>query len=57
MYKFHDTTELLKPLDELPSEALCFNGSFIEKMVPGYRTLYTSGREGNEREVSQTDSN
>ena len=56
MYKFHDTTELLKPLDELPSEALCFNGSFIEKMVPGYRTLYTSGREGNEREVSQTES-
>ena len=56
MYNFHDTTELLKPLDELPSEALCFNGSFIEKMVPGYRTLYTSGREGNEREVSQTES-
>ena len=56
MYKFHDTTELLKPLDELPSEALCFNGSFIEKMVPGYRTLYTSGREGNDREVSQTES-
>ena len=56
MYRFHDTTELLKPLDELPSEALCFNGSFIEKMVPGYRTLYTSGREGNEREVSQTES-
>ena len=56
MYKFHDTTELPKPLDELPSEALCFNGSFIEIMVPGYRTLYTSGREGNEREISQTES-
>ena len=56
MYKFHDTTELLKPLDELPAEALCFNGSFIEKMVPGYRTLYTSGRDGNEREISQTES-
>lgn len=56
MYKFHDTTELLKPLDELPAEALCLNGSFIEIMVPGYRTLYTSGREGNEREVSQTES-
>lgn len=56
MYRFYDTTELTLPREELPSEALCLNGQFIEKMVPGYHTLYTTGREGNPREVSQTES-
>lgn len=56
MYKFHDTTDMTRPPDVLPSEALCLNGQFIEKMVPGYRTLYTTGREGNSREVSASES-
>ena len=56
MYRFYDTTDLTLPLEDLPSEALCLNGQFIEKIVPGYRTLYTTGREGNSREVSQTES-
>lgn len=56
MYKFHDVTDLPSPREELPSEALCLNGAYIEKQIPGYRTLYTIGREGNSREVSQTES-
>lgn len=56
MYNFHDTAEIPKPHDDLPAEALCFGGAYIENMVPGYRTLYTAGREGGEREISQTES-
>jgi len=56
MYRFYDTTEMVLPREELPSEALCLNGAFIEKMVPGYHTTYTTGREGNSREISQTES-
>ncbi len=49
MYKFVDTTESQSG-SNLPSEALEFNGEYIEEMIPGYRTLHVSGREmiGNE---------
>ena len=59
MYKFVDTTESQNG-SNLPSEALEFNGEYIEEMIPGYRTLHVSGREmiGNEltdMEVGITD--
>ena len=59
MYKFVDTTESQSG-SNLPSEALEFNGKYIEEMIPGYRTLHVSGREmiGNEltdMEVGITD--
>ena len=46
MYNFVDTTERY-PGQNLPSEALMFNGSYLENVIPGYRTLYVffSGRE------------
>lgn len=44
MYNFVDTTERYQG-QNLPSEALMFNGSYLENVIPGYRTLYVSGRE------------
>ena len=44
MYKFIDTTEVSEGV-LLPSEALMLNGEFIEHIIPGYRTLYVTGRE------------
>lgn len=44
MYKFIDTIEVSEGA-LLPSEALKINGEYIENLIPGYRTLYTSGRE------------
>lgn len=44
MYKFVDVTEP-QSSDTLPSEALNFNGHWLEEEIPGYRTLGVSGRE------------
>lgn len=44
MYSFVDIRENPK-IRTLPSEALFFDGQYIEKMIPGYRTLSVSGRE------------
>ena len=38
MYNFVDTTERY-PGQNLPSEALMFNGNYLENVIPGYRTL------------------
>lgn len=44
LYEFTDT--LSTPKDTpLPSEAINFDGSFLEEMIPGYRTLNVVGRE------------
>lgn len=45
MYKFIDTIEASESAP-LPSEALKINGQFIEEVIPGYRTLSVSGRDG-----------
>lgn len=50
MYKFTDTIEASGSAP-LPSEALKINGRFIEDIIPGYRTLSVSGREGLSREL------
>lgn len=44
MYKFRDTTDASETR-VLPSEALKINGEYIEDLIPGYRTLYVTGRE------------
>lgn len=45
MYAFRDTTAKTSAADDLPSEALKINGSYIENVITGYRTLSVSGRE------------
>lgn len=44
MYEFTDTASAPKSIP-LPSEAINFNGSFLEERIPGYRTLNVVGRE------------
>lgn len=44
MYNFIDVNDFQDEII-LPSEAMNFNGVFLENEVPGYRTLYVSGRE------------
>lgn len=44
MYNFIDVTEQASEV-VLPSEALKFNGEYIENLIPGYRTLNVKGRE------------
>ena len=44
-YKFVDTNEHQKMDSSLPSEAMKYNGEFIENLIEGYRTLSVSGRE------------
>lgn len=46
LYGFRDTTDTSGALgSNLPSEAMNFNGKFLENEIPGYRTLTVSGRE------------
>jgi predicted phage tail component-like protein len=46
LYGFRDTTDTSGALGSiLPSEAMNFNGKFLENEIPGYRTLTVSGRE------------
>ena len=45
MYNFVDTTEYQMSESKLPAEAMRFNGFWLENEIPGYRTLYTIGRE------------
>lgn len=54
MYKFVDTTERQEE-QILPSEALNFNGVYFENVISGYRTLYVSGRELIESEITDLD--
>lgn len=44
MYKFRDINDASDNA-VMPSEALKLNGEYIENLIPGYRTLYTRGRE------------
>ena len=43
-YKFIDVYDSQEEI-ALPSEAMNFNGKFLENEILGYRTLYVSGRE------------
>lgn len=50
MYEFVDTIERAEEAT-LPAEALNFNGEYLENLIPGYRTLWVSGREVIETEI------
>lgn len=51
MYSFVDTTTAQGGSSNLPSEAMKYNGVYLEDEIPGYRTLYVQGRELMEAEV------
>lgn len=53
MYKFIDTNQAQTGSPELPAEAMSFNGVCFERVIPGYRTLSVSGREGLETEIEE----
>lgn len=44
MYNFVDTVEHTSE-SVLPSEAMQFNGEYLEELIEGYRTLYVKGRD------------
>ena len=53
LYGFCDTNQT--PLAaSLPSEALCFNGVWIDNDISLYRTLYVSGRESFSADIAET---
>lgn len=52
MYEFADT-ESAGVLSSLPSEAMQIDGTYIENVIDGYRTLYVSGRELLESEFTE----
>ena len=44
MYEFIDTNEASDG-NVLPTEAMLFNGEYLENLISGYRTLHVTGRE------------
>ena len=52
MYQFVDTTESGSDLS-LPSEAMSINGTYIENVITGYRTLQVTGRELLESQIEE----
>ncbi|MBE6005588.1 MAG: phage tail family protein [Sarcina sp.] len=52
MYRFYDTTEIPEASPR-PSEALRFNGVWIDDAVTPFRTLYVSGRESFTAEIAE----
>lgn len=51
MYSFKDTTDHSTPLKALPAEAVMINGTYLENLIDGYRTLYVKGRESLSPEI------
>lgn len=51
MYAFRDTNDVGTGLS-LPSEAMSYNGVYLENVIPGYRTLSVSGRELMSKEIT-----
>lgn len=45
MYNFRDTTQGTETASFLPSEAVSIAGVFLDQVIPGYHTLWVSGRE------------
>ena len=54
MYIYRDTNESLQDT-QLPAEALCIDGKWLEEEITGYRTLSTSGRDMLGRNLLLTD--
>lgn len=55
MYEFIDTTSHEVEGSAKASEAFTIDGSYLEDLVPGYRTLYVSGRETLSPEIETFD--
>lgn len=56
MYEYRDTTTISDiETASLPVEAVSIDGVYIENIIDGYRTLYTSGRESLEKEFEKYD--
>lgn len=51
MYTFLDVNDL-PGASTLPAEAFSFNGEYLDEVIPGFRTLYVSGREDMEAEIT-----
>lgn len=46
MYSYEDTEAVVTPqTPSLPAEAVSINGTYLENIIDGYRTLYVKGRE------------
>jgi predicted phage tail component-like protein len=46
IYAYEDTPAVVNPTPAtLPAEAVSLNGTFLENIIQGYRTLYVKGRE------------
>ena len=46
MYSYEDTQVVVTPpTPSLPAEAVSLNGTYLETIIKGYRTLYVKGRE------------
>ena len=54
MYEFVDTIEE-SGAGALPSEALSINGTFLENLIDGYKTLNTNGRETFTTELTESE--
>lgn len=55
LYTFKDTIAAPAGSSDLPAEALAINGTYIENIVDGYRTLNVSGRETMAQEVKEAE--
>lgn len=54
MYNFRDTTiQAEAGSSPLPAEAMQINGEYIENLIDGYRTLYVTGRELLESDITE----
>lgn len=54
MYDFKDTTiQAEAGSNPLPAEAIQINGEYIENLIDGYRTLYVTGRELLESDITE----
>ena len=45
LYSYHDTSVRIPDGNVLPSEAMSYDGVYLENEIEGYRTLYVTGRE------------
>lgn len=52
MYNFVDTRAVTVANNDLPTEALSFNGQWFDRAVPGFRTLSVTGRESMQAEIT-----
>lgn len=57
MYEFVAPNDNPPTTPPLPSEAVSVNGEFLERLIPGYRTLQVIGRELFDTEYDYTSSN